>query len=242
MNRWSIELKTVRTAWLLAGTLALALIVVAGRPVFSNEQYARVDVESATFKRRMAEEFPDSRHSVAQDWLHLLDNIQPMDTREQLTTVNQFFHKHVTYVEDDVVWGSKDYWATPLETLGHGRGDCEDYVIGKYVSLLHAGVPNSKLRLIYVRAQVGGAQSGVSRAHMVLGYYPEPGSEPLILDSLMEQVLPASERPDLKPVFSFNTQGLWSGQRGSDAGDPTARLSRWRSVLQRMEDDGVVWR
>lgn len=44
---------------------------------------------------------------------------------------------------------------------------------------------------------------------MVVAYYPAPDAEPLILDNLLTTILPASERPDLIPVFSFNaTPGL----------------------------------
>ena len=46
-------------------------------------------------------------------------------------------------------------------------------------------------------------------------------------------------RSDLTPVFSFNSDGLWAGA-GSDAkGDPTARLSLWRDVIDRMSQDGL---
>ena len=39
----------------------------------------------------------------------------------------------------------------------------------------------------------------------------QPGAEPLILDNLITEVRPASRRPDLVPVFSFNSEGLWQG-------------------------------
>ena len=75
---------------------------------------------------------------------------------------------------------------------------------------------------------------------MVLGYYPSPQSEPVILDSLISTVLPASERTDLAPVFSFNSRGLWVGQGTAAAsGSPTARLSLWREVLVRMQEEGI---
>ena len=35
------------------------------------------------------------------------------------------------FASDAEVWGQTDYWASPLEMLAKGRGDCEDYVIGK---------------------------------------------------------------------------------------------------------------
>jgi hypothetical protein len=58
-----------------------------------------------------------------------------------------------------------------------------------------------------------------------------PNAEPLILDNLITDVRPASRRPDLAPVFSFNSEGLWQGVGSQTAGDPTARLSRWREML-----------
>ncbi|MFZ3159771.1 MAG: transglutaminase, partial [Rhodoferax sp.] len=76
-------------------------------------------------------------------------------------------------------------------------------------------------------------------AHMVLGYYPEPTSEPLILDNMISSVRLASMRTDLTPVFSFNSDGLWVGGAAASSADPTARLSRWRDVLERMRQDGL---
>jgi predicted transglutaminase-like cysteine proteinase len=139
--------------------------------------------------------------------------------------------------EDDlVVWGQADYWATPLELMGRGAGDCEDFVIAKYITLQMLGIDNERLRLIYVRAKIG---STASVAHMVLGFYPQPTEEPLILDNLISSVRPASQRPDLSPVFSFNNNGLWVGGATASTADPTTRLSRWRDVLDRMRQEGL---
>ena len=63
-------------------------------------------------------------------------------------------------------------------------------------------------------------------------------AEPLILDNLITDIRPASRRPDLTPVFSFNSEGLWQGVGGPVAGDPTARLSRWREVLGKARAEG----
>ena len=120
-----------------------------------------------------------------------------------------------------------------------GAGDCEDFAIAKYASLLVAGVSSERLRLIYVRARIGGPQSSLSQAHMVVGYYPTPDAEPLILDNLVGEIRPAGRRPDLFPVFSFTSEGLWVQGATTSSADPTARLSRWRSVLQRMRDEGL---
>ncbi|WP_310738769.1 transglutaminase-like cysteine peptidase [Piscinibacter sp. HJYY11] len=159
------------------------------------------------------------------------------DELAQLQTVNQFFNRRIQFREDTEAWGQVDYWASPLESLDKGQGDCEDYAIAKYFSLLAVGMPVAKLRLVYVRAQIGGPQ-GVTQAHMVLAYYAAPGAEPMILDNLITEVRPASRRPDLVPVFSFNSEGLWQGVGPQAAGDPSARLSRWREILVKARAEG----
>jgi len=155
----------------------------------------------------------------------------------RLAAINEFFNRRILFADDDLVWGQPDYWASPLELLERGRGDCEDFAIAKYFALLAAGVPVAKLRLVYVRAQIGGP-NGATQAHMVLAYYAQPNAEPLILDNLIGDIRPASRRGDLTPVFSFNGEGLWQGTGGVAAGDPTARLSRWREVLAKARAEG----
>lgn len=73
---------------------------------------------------------------------------------------------------------------------------------------------------------------------MVLGYFENPDDEPVILDNLISSIRPAARRKDLTPVFSFNSDGLWAGAGAEAKGDPTARLSLWRGVLERMAQDG----
>jgi len=160
-----------------------------------------------------------------------------LDEELRLDVVNQFFNRRIVFLDDRIVWGVADHWASPLELLEKERGDCEDFAIAKYYGLLAAGVPLAKLRLVYVRAEIGGP-GGVVQAHMVLAYYAAPGAEPLILDNLIGEVRPASRRTDLTPVFSFNGEGLWQGAGGPAAGDPTARLSRWREVLAKARAEG----
>jgi predicted transglutaminase-like cysteine proteinase len=166
----------------------------------------------------------------------LLQSSAALDEDAQLEAVNVFFNRRIVFRSDIEVWGQDDYWASPLEMLEKGQGDCEDFVIGKYFSLLALGMPMQRLRLVYVRAQIGGD----SVAHMVLAYYARPDAEPLILDNLVTSVRPASRRPDLTPVFSFNSDGLWNGVGSQSAGDPLARLSRWREVLAKARAEGFL--
>ena len=150
--------------------------------------------------------------------------------------VNDFTNQHVMFVDDINIWGQEDYWATPLETLGKGAGDCEDFSIIKYMLLKKLGVPQDKLRMTYVRARMS---SGALRAHMVLAYYATPNSDPLILDNLNFEILPASRRNDLFPVFSFNEQGLFVANRPNQRAGSPNNISKWRDVVTRMRQDGL---
>ncbi|WP_241516973.1 transglutaminase-like cysteine peptidase [Roseateles puraquae] len=176
---------------------------------------------------------------VAEQAQALVQQIERSSTHEEaqrLKEINDFFNRRLAFRDDALTWGVPDYWATPLESLEKRAGDCEDYAIGKYFSLAATGVPTTRLRMVYVRAR----QQGQSLAHMVLAYYPQPGAEPLILDNLRPDVLPASQRPDLTPVFSFNTEGLWQGAGAVTAGDPMARLSLWRELVAKVRAEGFI--
>jgi predicted transglutaminase-like cysteine proteinase len=167
----------------------------------------------------------------------MLASLDGQDESARLVAINQFFNRRIQFASDMDVWGQIDYWASPLETMAQGRGDCEDYVIAKYYGLIAAGVPVSHLRLVYVRATLGGP-GGEVLPHMVLAHYASPGAEPSILDNLIADIRPASRRRDLEPVFSFNGEGLWQGVGVNRAGDPAARLSRWRDVQAKARAEG----
>ncbi|AUF99578.1 MULTISPECIES: cysteine protease LapG [Pseudomonas] len=165
-------------------------------------------------------------------WQQLLATQNQASEMEQLKVVNLFFNKNMRYVEDIDLWHQVDYWETPVEALWKGAGDCEDYAIAKYFSLRHLGVSSDKLRITYVKAL------RQNRAHMVLTYYSSPEAMPLVLDSLIDAIQPASQRTDLLPVYAFNAEGLWLPGKGSKKVGDTKRLSRWQDVLKKMQAEG----
>jgi len=166
-------------------------------------------------------------------WQNLLATEKQVSEMDKLTAVNQFFNKQMRYMEDIDLWHEVDYWSTPIESLWKGAGDCEDYAIAKYFSLRRLGVPSEKLLITYVKAL------RLNRAHMVLTYYSSPNAMPLVLDSLINEIKPASERPDLLPVYAFNAEGLWlPGAQGNKKVGDTKRLSRWQDVLKKMAAEG----
>jgi predicted transglutaminase-like cysteine proteinase len=166
------------------------------------------------------------------DWVNLIDASKQKTEQEKLTLVNDFFDQ-LLFVSDLDHWGVQDYWATPFEMVGSGGGDCEDYAIGKYFTLLALGVSSDKLKITYVKATGHGLQNA---AHMVLAYYASPPAMPVILDNLDPEIKPADQRPDLVPVYSFNGDGLWlAKQRGEGkavAGGNKIKL--WQDMMGRM--------
>jgi predicted transglutaminase-like cysteine proteinase len=172
-------------------------------------------------------------------WRSLISSASALHDNERLKRVNDFFNRNMRFGEDADIWSQTDYWATPMESLGQGAGDCEDFAIAKYFTLREAGVVPTKLRLIYVRATTGTTAGAPSQAHMVLAYYAQPEAEPLVLDNLVSEIRPASRRPDLVPVFSFNSDGVFTG--GGKEATPSAgtgRLSRWEDLLKRARAEG----
>jgi predicted transglutaminase-like cysteine proteinase len=175
--------------------------------------------------------------ALIQEWRALLGSGAEMAESAKVRRVNDFFNQRIQFEEDSEVWGQSDYWATPLETLVQKRGDCEDFAIAKYFTLLELGVPVSRLRLVYVKVSQDGMAGAISRAHMVLAYYPHQGSTPMVLDNLSADVVPASARPDLIPVFSFNTEGLWVGTSNQTS---TSSYSRWQELVARTRSEGFL--
>lgn len=222
-------------SWCTANLCYLLLFFILSSGVFAS----RVNIQFNMFIELMGKKYGADRADVARNWQSMLIQAQNKPENQQILMVNDFFARNLRYQTDILLWKQSDYWATPLETLGRGLGDCEDYAIAKYVSLRALGVSDDKLRLIYVKAKIAGTNK--TQAHMVLGYFTTPNAQPLILDSLIIKVLPAAKRVDLSPVFSFNSQGLWANNSTKSVASPTARLSRWRKVLEQTTQEGVMW-
>jgi predicted transglutaminase-like cysteine proteinase len=168
-------------------------------------------------------------------WSQLLQSELNQPEREQLNAVNRFFNQQLNFQDDMRIWHQTDYWATPVESLIKAAGDCEDYALAKYFSLRHLGIPSEKLRITYVKALIQ------NQAHMVLTFYSSPTADPLVLDNLIGEIRPASQRNDLLPVYAFNAEGLYlPGAHGGKRSSDSKKLSRWQDVLQKMQIEGFA--
>lgn len=167
-------------------------------------------------------------------WQRLIAENQDKPLEEKLRLVNDFINQ-LTFVDDAIHWHKSDYWATPVEMLATAGGDCEDFSIAKYFTLKALGVPESQLRMTYVKALK------LNQAHMVLTYFATPSAQPLVLDNLIEQIKPGGQRTDLQPVYSFNGDGLWLAKQrgGGQMVGGSERIGLWQNLLERMRGQGV---
>ncbi|MDO8958200.1 MAG: transglutaminase-like cysteine peptidase [Rhodocyclaceae bacterium] len=227
VNVFTRFLRTVLGALLgIAGSLALLAI--------ADPNYGKLLLLAQTRYGTKAEQ-------TVKSWQEMMRAAESMSEVDKVKRVNEFFNRVIQFGEDQAIWGENDYWATPLELMGRGIGDCEDFAIAKYFALRSLNVPNERLRITYVKARIGGPRSDVMQAHMILGYYEDPAGDPVILDNLITEVRPATRRGDLMPIFSFNSEGLWTGAgpaEKKDTSSSTARLSRWRDLIARMQAEG----
>ena len=204
--------------------VVLLLLAATASPVLTGESFV---IAERTFRLMEKRYGPEARERLL-DW-QILVQTTAGDEHTKLERVNRFFNA-MKFVDDTSHWHQNDYWATPMEFLASKGGDCEDFAIAKLFTLIMLGIAEDKLTLTYAKAV------RLNQAHMVLTYYPAPEAEPLVLDNLIETILPTSQRRDLLPVYSLNGSGLWLAKqrgRGKLLGDSN-RLKRWRELLERI--------
>ena len=180
---------------------------------------------------RAQNQYGDSGYSRIKKWLNFIDDSSDNSEWQKIHLVNDFFNENIKYKTDKELWNQNDYWATPIESLGVGMGDCEDYVIAKYFTLIALGIPEDKIRLMYVR------QRTVNQPHMVLIYIEKPNQIPFVLGNFNSKLLPANKRTDLTPIYSFNGQGLWLA-KSKGLGNKvknSSGVSAWNTMLERIE-------
>lgn len=208
--------------WLKPFHIALIVLIIGNNNVNGRE------FERAILEQIQLRFGPEARQRI-ETWENLISQSADLPEMEKLQRVNDFFNQNTAFIDDSILWQKNDYWATPIEFLLKGAGDCEDYSIAKYYTLLEMGVAENKMRITYVKSLT------LNQAHMVLTYYESPQAIPFVLDNLLASIKPASERTDLLPVYSFNGSSLWLAKNkasGNPAGN-SENLSLWQDLKQR---------
>jgi len=175
---------------------ATATILVSSSEFFIAKFFLeKIEKEYGTFAKRRALAL-----------VAMMNTARDLEEKEKLESVNDFFNQ-TPYASDHQTWGVSDYWATRLEFIGRDKADCEDYVIAKYFTLKELGVSPKKLYMTYAKSL------RYKTAHLVLTYYETPRSIPLIMDNYNFKILPATQRDDLVPIYSFSGDELFNAKQ-----------------------------
>ena len=153
-----------------------------------------------------------------------------LDINKKLTQINLFINGSLAEF-DNASMGIDDYWMTPKEFFIKGHGDCEDYVIAKYFTLLELGVKKENLYPAIVKVQ------GSASFHLVLLYVEDKNKSPLVLDNLSFKILPFSKRTDLTPIAAFNEIDSYTLTREKflqKANVDWGKENKWEKLLNRV--------
>lgn len=187
----------------------------------------RFAIRPQTLLDKIENEYGIFAKRLAVALVETMNEAKDLDDMGKMEKVNDFFNGF-PYESDQKIWGVSDYWATRLEFIGKGKGDCEDFVIAKYFTLKELGIPISKLFMTY-------AQSLRHKtSHVVLTYYQTPHSIPLVMDNYNYKILPSNVRTDLIPIYSFNGDDLFDAKQmqiGKLVPASTRQIRAWDELI-----------
>ena len=133
-------------------------------------------------------------------WQAFLTQISASDEADQIYRVHRYVNRF-RYVTDKRNWRRRDYWAIPEQLFERG-GDCEDYVIAKYLSLRALGIDADRLRVVVVYDRKKREDHAVLA---VLG-----PNETVILDNYRRRVMSWTDmKRRYRPYYSLNENAVW---------------------------------
>ena len=137
------------------------------------------------------------------DYYKKISSLKNETKKLQLIKTNLYLNSLLSQY-DKISNNQEDYWSTPKEFLKTGFGDCEDYVIIKYFTLINLGFDEKKLFFTIVKENILGGY------HMVLSYFKDENKPPLILDNLSFRILDLKVRKDLQVNLFINSKGSYT--------------------------------
>jgi len=223
------------------GRTAVYVLVVLCAISISTNVHA-LQAEDAALIRRLPVTMKVTAHEAMTKiarWQAFVQYVRQRSDTDKIAAVNDYFNRF-HFVTDATLWHQPDYWATPLQVVAVGGGDCEDLAVAKYFTLRILGIADDRLRLIYVLNH--DTPSGRPDPHMVLTYRAAESADRLVLDILTSEIQNLAQRKALEPVYGLNSTGLWyfdDNARDIPAGNP-AQLVQWRRLSEAMGRDSVL--
>jgi predicted transglutaminase-like cysteine proteinase len=132
--------------------------------------------------------------------LAIVDNARAREGRARLGEINRAINLAIRPMSDMAQYGQIDVWSSPLVTLAHAAGDCEDYAIAKYVALRLAGISADDLRLVVLHDIVRGEDHAVSAARLD-GHW-------LMLDNNRMAMVEDADMRNYRPLFVLDERGV----------------------------------
>jgi predicted transglutaminase-like cysteine proteinase len=164
------------------------------------------------------------------DYQKNIELIKTYPKTQQLIRTN-FYLNQLLPQYDDVIQKQEDYWSTPKEFLITGYGDCEDYAIIKYYSLIKLGFDEKKLFITTVHEKYSGGY------HMVLSYFQNPNRSPLILDNLSFKVLDLKTRKDLQADLFINSTGVYKLSKKNILIKIADSLVKYKNLVEKIKKE-----
>ena len=186
-------------------------------PSFSNDEI--IDIKKSSGKEAV---------SRIHEYNKTIQSYKKYSSLKQLTKTNLYLNK-LEYKDDKLNNNKSDHWATPKEFLTCGLGDCEDYAIIKYFSLLKLGFSSDKLFITLAYDTYS------KRGHMVLSYFMEDNKPPLILDNLSVEVLNLAKRSDLVVNAFINTNGVYKFNDNGKLIKTKYNSKKFKALLKRVQ-------
>lgn len=163
-------------------------------------------------------------------WQQLMQADHGQDELALVNKVDRFVNR-ADYRTDQARFARDDVWSAPDEFFSQGEGDCEDFAIAKYFTLIALGVPMKRLQLVY------GKLTDTDTEHMLLRYLPPHSDTALLLDNMTPTATAEHVRTDFRAIYQFDHQHLWLIRNGAPvlAGPGTLNTPQWQRVLQRWQ-------
>ena len=117
--------------------------------------------------------------------------------RARLGWLNRTVNMTIRPTSDWALYRDADYWASPLQTLDSGAGDCEDYAILKYVALRELGVSSDDLRFVIVQDDKRLTEHAIVAVRSQQNW--------LVLDNRTMMILNTQDIRNYHPLFALSS-------------------------------------
>jgi predicted transglutaminase-like cysteine proteinase len=136
---------------------------------------------------------------ILPEWARFVEALKQANATKKLNATNLEINRR-TYVTDLVNWKQPDFWATPIEFFSR-NGDCEDFAISKFFTLLYAGLSNDLMKIVIVD------DLNLKIPHAVFAIDTQDGI--MILDNQIKTVMPADRIFHYRAIYALDMTGAW---------------------------------